>query len=237
MALLPGIWTREGPGVEPEAPPTGLRLLGVTIRREAGELFVLNWLILLSCLPVVTIPAAHAAAARIALRMLDDDPRYLWRDYWRAFGAVLPRATLFGAVAGAAVLGAAWVTFVYAQLAARSLVYIGPVAVAACVTVFAAGWAMSGLVLIGHEATARAGLLRRAALATLARPLRAMGGLCALAALWAACLVFYPVSVFVPATVGFSLGALIAAFAARPGAEKGGAPRRIVEVNSTVEEN
>jgi len=223
LGLLSGIWTHEGKGVEPEAAATGLRLLWATIRRELWELFVLNWLILLSCVPVVTIPAAHAAAAHIALRMLDDDPRYLWRDYWRAFGAVLVRATLFGLGAGALVLGAAWVTFVYAQLALRTLVYVGPFVVAACVTVLAACWAMTGLVLIGQEVSVRNGLVRRATLATLSRPRPLLAGLAAIVALWASLFVFYPVSVFLPATVGFSLGTLIAAFAARPGAEKCGA--------------
>jgi hypothetical protein len=55
-------------------------------------------------------------------------------------------------------------------------------------------------------------LLRLAALASVIRPLPALAALAFAASLWLAHILFYPVSVFMPATVNFSLGMFAVAF-------------------------
>jgi uncharacterized membrane protein YesL len=86
-----------GPGVARDLPPKqGLALFGSILRREAWELIKLNALIILFSLPIVTIPAAHAAATRIAVRMIRDENIYLLRDFWQAFCGLFIRATVAG---------------------------------------------------------------------------------------------------------------------------------------------
>jgi uncharacterized membrane protein YesL len=214
-------WTREGPGVSKDTlPKTGLARLAETVWREAWELFVLNLLIALSCLPIVTIPAAHAAGARVAIAMLEDEPIYLWRHYWRAFRDCFVRATAAGLALAALIAGVLWVVWVYAQLALTSVVYVAPFVVAVCVALFAVLTALHAIVLIACEDLPGPQLLRRAALATLARPLPALTSLGAVATLWLVHVFFYPVSVFMPAVANFSLGTLVATFAVLPGVDR-----------------
>ncbi|MGO7815386.1 hypothetical protein ACC674_38075, partial [Rhizobium ruizarguesonis] len=55
-------------------------------------------------------------------------------------------------------------------------------------------------------------LLRLAALASVVRPFPALAALSFTAGLWLAHILFYPVSVFMPATFNFSLGMFAVAF-------------------------
>lgn len=66
-------------------PATELPLMRSVIRRDWKELMKLNLLFLLTCLPIITIPAARTAMARICLLLLRDRPCVLRRDYWRSF--------------------------------------------------------------------------------------------------------------------------------------------------------
>ena len=49
------------------------------------ELVQLNFLWILSCLPLVTIPAACTAACRISLRMLQQEDYRLGKEFWKEF--------------------------------------------------------------------------------------------------------------------------------------------------------
>jgi uncharacterized membrane protein YesL len=221
MERFTHLWNRAEPGVpRGGVPRTGLALLAVTAWREAWELVMLNLLIAVSCVPIVTIPTAQAAGARVAIAMLEDEPIYLWRHYWRAFRNCFVRATTVGLALAALITGGLWVAWIYAQLARQSPTYLGPLVVAVCVALFAALTALNAIVLIAREGRARPALLRRAALATLARPLPTLVGLGAVVALWLVHVIFYPVSVLMPAVFSFSLGTLIATFAVLPGVDR-----------------
>jgi uncharacterized membrane protein YesL len=220
-------WSREGPGIPADLPPkTGLALLGSTIVREAWELFVLNLLIVLCCLPLVTIPAAHAAAARVSAKMLRDEPIYLLRDFRAAFSALFLRATLIGAGAGLVLLLCAYAVFIYGQLVLVSPLYAVPLVLAVSVSLGVLMTAMAAIVLMAAEEAPQPKLIRRAVTATLLRPLPALAALACVAALWLAHVMFYPVSVFMPAVANFSLGVLIVTFAMRPTVSGKGMPAR-----------
>ena len=49
------------------------------------ELVQLNFLWILSCLPLVTIPAACTAVCRISLRMLQQEDYRLGKEFWKEF--------------------------------------------------------------------------------------------------------------------------------------------------------
>ncbi len=60
---------REGPGIPKGLPkPTGLRLFGHILLREAWELFKLNLLIVVFSLPLVTAPAEGNQEKSIPVR-------------------------------------------------------------------------------------------------------------------------------------------------------------------------
>ena len=63
---------------------------------EYKSLCILSLVFSLFCIPVVTIPAAMAAMARISVYMVDDEPRFLWHDFLKAFKENFWKATLFG---------------------------------------------------------------------------------------------------------------------------------------------
>ena len=70
-----------------------------TLWREFWNLIKLNLLFLLSCIPIVTIPAALTAMSRITCTMVRDENFFLWNDYWKAFKRDFWRSLLVGIVA------------------------------------------------------------------------------------------------------------------------------------------
>ena len=67
-----------------------------TLWREFWNLIKLNLLFLLSCIPIVTIPAAVTAMSRITATMVRDENFFLWSDYWKAFKRDFLRSLLVG---------------------------------------------------------------------------------------------------------------------------------------------
>ena len=67
-----------------------------TLWREFWNLIKLNLLFVLSCIPIVTIPAAITAMSRITCTMVRDENFFLWNDYWKAFKRDFWRSLLMG---------------------------------------------------------------------------------------------------------------------------------------------
>ena len=67
-----------------------------TLWREFWNLMKLNWIFILSCIPIVTIPAAMTAMSRITCTMVRDENFFLWNDYWKAFKRDFWRSLLAG---------------------------------------------------------------------------------------------------------------------------------------------
>ena len=88
-----------------------------TLFREFWELMKLNFLFILTCLGVVTIPAAITARHYITLTMFRDKNHFLWRDYWRAFKEDFWRSLLGGVIFGVLLAVFFLATYFYFQLA------------------------------------------------------------------------------------------------------------------------
>ena len=76
--------------------------------REFFELLKLNLLFVLSCVPIITIPAALTAMHRITSVMVRDENHFLWPDYWKAF-----RRDFWKSLGGGAAIAAVMALFVY----------------------------------------------------------------------------------------------------------------------------
>lgn len=102
------------------------------IRRDWKELMKLNLLFLLTCLPIVTIPAARTAMAKICLLLLRDHPCTLWRDYWRSFRENFWDSSKAGLVFYGGEILCLYGIFFYGQLAAHYPLLWGVVILLAC---------------------------------------------------------------------------------------------------------
>ena len=87
--------------------------------REFFELIKLNLLFLLTCLPVVTIPASISALCYITTTMVSDRNHFLWQDYWKAF-----RRDFFKALAGGAIAFAILGVFCLSTVFYYRLMYV-----------------------------------------------------------------------------------------------------------------
>jgi uncharacterized membrane protein YesL len=214
MKWLKERFEREGPGIPKDAPKKqGLALFAQIVLREAWELFKLNLLIVVFSLPLVTAPAAAAAALRICVSMSRDENIYLVRDFREAFRDNFWSASFWGAGFSVALVLSGYAVFIYGQLALSSLTYAIPLALSLAVTVLLLLLAVHLFVLMVCKPLPPLRLLRLSFVAMLARPAYALAALVFVAALWLTHIAFYPVSVFMPAVFNFSLGTLAVTFA------------------------
>ncbi|HEV7275239.1 MAG TPA: DUF624 domain-containing protein [Devosiaceae bacterium] len=221
MNWLAQMWTREGPGIPRDAPPKeGLALLVDVVARNWWELIQLNLLIILFGLPLVTLPAALVAAGRICALMLEDRPLYLGRDFLAAFRAKFWPASAAGALGFGAFALAAYAAFVFLQAARANLFLAMPLALSAATAVFALLATAYAFTLLAMRDQQLSLLLRRALLGALARPLPVLVAFGFVALLWLLHILFYPASIFMPAVVNFSFGALVVTFGAHRAAAR-----------------
>lgn len=79
------LYGNRGIGIDKDAPPkTGGALLLEIVRRDGWDVCKLSALCLLTCVPIVTIPAALAGFHTALLRILRDVPGDPWSDFRRA---------------------------------------------------------------------------------------------------------------------------------------------------------
>jgi uncharacterized membrane protein YesL len=213
MRWLADHYFAEGPGISKDTPKrTGLALVAETMWREGIELMKLNLLFVLACLPVVTIPAAFAAMMRVTLTMAEDRNVYLVEDFVQAFRRHFVRATLLGLGIAAAVTIPGYAAFCYAGLAVTTPLYAVPLALSvgvACLFAIAGTYAFALLVISDFSL---GDILRLSLLAALARPGKPLAALGFVAGLWLLHILFYPVTLVMPAIINFAFGTLAIAF-------------------------
>ncbi|MBY5892314.1 YesL family protein [Rhizobium ruizarguesonis] len=213
MQWLRDMWTREGPGIPKDAPKrTGLALFAEILVREWWEMVKLNFLFILAGLFVVTLPAALAAMARVSVALVEDRNTYLLRDFTEAFLRYFWRATAWGLALAGALAVCIHAIATYGAGARDNLLLSVPLTVALVATAFVAVLACHLVILMVMRDLPALQLLRLAALASVVRPFPALAALAFTAGLWLAHILFYPVSVFMPATFNFSLGMFAVAF-------------------------
>lgn len=213
MRWLADHYFAEGPGISKDAPKrTGLALVAETMWREGIELMKLNLLFVLACLPVVTIPGAFAALMRVTLTMAEDRNVYLVEDFWQAFRRHFVRATVLGLGIAAALTIPGYAAFSYAALAVTTPLFAVPLALAVGVACLFAIAALYAFALLAISDFSLRTILRLSLLAALARPGKPLAALGFVAALWLVHILFYPVTLVMPAIVNFAFGTLAVAF-------------------------
>ncbi|WP_370675156.1 DUF624 domain-containing protein [Pleomorphomonas sp. PLEO] len=199
--------------IDRNAPPRrGVALFVEIFAREWWELFKLNLLMVLFALPVVTIPAMLAATTRITTTMIRDENHYLWRDFWESFRREFWRATLVGWIFGATVaLGVAAIV-VYARATTEEPLFVLAVVVSLFGTILLLLMATHSFTLMMLTGLPIPRLLGTACLMTMAGFVPGLAALLLCATVWLVHVAAYPVSIFIPATFGFSFCALVMTF-------------------------
>lgn len=216
MQWLEGLWTREGAGIDKDAPrATGLALFFDILKREWWELVKLNLLFLIASLPLLTIPAATFAMARVSRSIVADENTYLLRDFVEAFQHYALRGTVVILTCAAMTAASIYAVITYAKAVPDTLIYSLPLAISVVMTLFISLVSAYAIVLTVTRDPPLSSMFRQAALLALVKPLPMLAALAFVAALWLAHILFYPVSVFMPATINFSLGIFTMCFAAR----------------------
>lgn len=173
------------------------------------EFIALNVMYLVTCLPVVTIGAATSALFEVAIRYSDDESGRPVADYLPAFARSLRRGTLAGlALLLPVALLAFSAVFWYSMPTVLGTV-AGIVSTLAAVYLFAAFLYAMALVARFQDGVRRT--LKNALLLTAAEPVRTLGLLLLPVSL--ACIgILFPPFLVILGTIGFSVGAYVAAF-------------------------
>lgn len=143
-----GRWNREGPGTP--APQGGAALYFYLLKTYFWQLLWLSWMFLLSCIPVVTIPAALTAVSRVCLKLVREGTVLFWLEYKtefrRSFGKSLP----FGLVCAAALFGSYYLLSlgVTNGESLYGLLFSGA---GLCLLVLAAAWGSYAFVLLAAQ--------------------------------------------------------------------------------------
>ena len=112
---------KDTPGIDKNAPKKkGFARYLETLWREFFPLLKLNLLFLVSCIPVVTSPAALTAMNRITVTMVRDRNYFMLSDYWDAFKRDFWRSLLAGVLFAAALAVFGLSTWFYYMLAQAS---------------------------------------------------------------------------------------------------------------------
>lgn len=86
--------------------------IGDVVIHHFTQLIALNLLIVLTSLPVITIPISWFAASNICLSLLEGRVVYIWHDYWRYVRKVWKPALYLG-IPNAVLLVCAWIGIIF----------------------------------------------------------------------------------------------------------------------------
>ena len=140
MGLLDKWYNREPKKeIEKNAPPKqGIALFFTVFWRDFWELCKLNLILILFCIPVVTIPAAITAMNKITMFMFMDKPVYTFSDYIAAFKAEWKRATAVGLIYFPALAITVFGQYFYSAMMTSFLLYA--ISMLACAVVLIVGF-------------------------------------------------------------------------------------------------
>lgn len=218
MNFFGDYFTKPGHGIEKDTPPKkGLALFFSILGREFWSLIKLNLLFVVTCLPVVTIPAAITAMSRITLAMCEDKPYFLREDYWDVFRREFGRSLGMGAIFAA--WGALSVVSGTMYLSATDSAGYYWILVALCIlsALLCAMSALSAFPMLARVSLSFGDILRNSVILAVAQPQYNLPAVLLTGAMWFAAVnyMLYLIPLFV--LLFFSLTNLIATFAAYPG--------------------
>jgi len=201
-----------------EERPPGVRLFFVTAQQYWREIILLNILFILSCIPIITIPAALKAASGTSFRYLMGDPVVWLSDYWALFKRNFLYTTLLGLAWMLLLFGSGFSLSFYGSLIIGGRVFFiigGLISVLTILMLFGMGLYLFPMMAM-TDLPPRTMIKNAFCLAGL-RILWTVLVLLLFAAIGAVYLFLYPISTIFLVLFGFSLPILIGTFCAYAG--------------------
>lgn len=204
-----------GPGIDPDAPEkTGVARFVEILSLECVTLVKLNLLFLVSCVPVVTIPAAVFAMNQVVRMMVLDQPVLCFYHYSVAFRKCWKRGlAAFVLTAGPLAVAGVGMWF-YLSRAMTQPVFLAPFVL--CSTVFLvtmlASTYLYGLLTTGRPLRKS---VRLALLLGVGRPLRGVLAALSVYGTLAVAILAFPISGIYLLLIGFSVPCLLGNFFTR----------------------
>lgn len=128
-------YSKPGPGIRPDEPEkTGWRRFVEILTLECGSLLKLNWLFLLSCVPVITIPVALYAMHIVIRRMVCDEIVDCFYHYKQAFRKNWNKAYIAFFAVALPLIAAGYGIIVYLRFATMNSIFFLPFSF--CLTIF-----------------------------------------------------------------------------------------------------
>ena len=205
---------KDTPGIEKNAPKKkGFALFLETLWREFFPLIKLNLLFILSCIPIVTIPAALTAMNRITATMVRDRNYFMWIDYWKAFKQDFGKSLLAGLIMAAALALFGLSTWFYYMLSVTAgklfLILAGCSACLLLSAYFAALYFFPMLAIVNLPAMT---LLKNSLILAYTKFKRTLPAALLSLALGFCAVGFFPFSMVYVVCISFSLSSLISNF-------------------------
>lgn len=205
-------YSTPGPGFDPDAPEkTGPARFFEIVQSECGNLLKLNLLVLVSCLPIITMPPALFAMNQVVRAMILDQPvdcfyhyRTAFRKYWKQSYAAFMLVALPLALSG-------YGGFFYLRYAGENPLFF--LLFVLCSTVFLVTLLASPYlygVLSLNVPLGKA--VRLALILGIGRPLRGLLAVLACYGLTLAAILEFPISLLYLLMMGFSVPCLLGNF-------------------------
>jgi len=218
MGFISNWYTREAKvEIKKDTPPKeGAALFFDVLRREFWELCKLNLMLILFCVPVVTMPAALTAMSRVIMFMLMDRPVSTFGDFFDTFKKEWKRATIMGLIYFPLLALTVFGQYFYLAAAGSFLPYA--VAMLSCAMVLIAGFYMFPMLAVLDLGLA--GILKNAILLTFLRMPQNILALIVAVLLALLVLMLLPLSILVALFILFALIGLVTTFCAYTGLKK-----------------
>jgi len=218
MGIFSNWYTREAKvEIKKDTPPKqGAALFFDVLRREFWELCKLNLILILFCVPVVTIPAALTAMSRVMMFMLMDRPISTFGDFFDAFKKEWKRSTIMGLAYFPLLALTVFGQYFYLAAMGSFLPYV--FAMLSCAMVLIAGFYIFPMLSVLDLGIA--GILRNAILLTFLRMPQNILALVVAVLLALLVLMLLPLSILVAFLILFSLIGLVTTFCAYTGLKK-----------------
>ena len=205
-------YAKPGPGVRPDEPEkTGWNRFAEILTIECGSLIKLNLLFLLSCVPVVTIPAALYAMHIVVRRMVCDETVDCFYHYKQAFRGNWKKAyaAFFAVVLPLVVAACGMMT--YLRFAVGNPMFFLPFMFCSTIFLIALLSSMYFYAFLSTGKTVREAL-RPAIVLGIGRPARALLAALSTYGLTFAALMVFPISLIYFLLIGFTAPCLLANF-------------------------
>lgn len=210
------------------APPKkGVRLFLHVLRREFWELCKLNLMMILFCIPIVTIPVAVVAMNKVLFLMLMDKSIYTFETFFSTVKAEWKRATVAGLLYFPSLAATIFGLYFYSEIVPNFLLY--SCSMFACALILMAGiYLFPMLAMLDLNAK---GIIKNTIILTFSKIPQNIAALFA-AALWILLIVmFFPFTASVILLIFFSILILITTLCAYSSLKK------IIIVKSAIENN